>query len=414
MSTLKHAATLSIGNAAAQGITLVGYALLARLYSPEQFGFLAVVMGVATIAAVAASCRYDMTILLPKSDRVADLALTTSLGLSVFVCVLFALAMLAMSFTTTLAWPRYWLAIAAMTFAMSGIQTYGFKRNREKRYKHTIYVQIIRAICVIGISAALVFRADGLLWGHVLGYLAAFLACMAIEYRVAGRFFLRFSFRKMVFWLRRNDEFFKLSMPAVFISTFAGQIPVFLLAHFFGAMASGYYSFISKTVMAPVALISGSLNVIYMQKITKLNADRKPLFPTLRSLNRNLSLASLLVSGAFVVFCLLNGYRLVFGETWKALDALAIILTPMMAVSFVSRSLPGFAVLRQNGKGLVYQIVLALSSVLSIAISAWLWNDLRSTMLAYSLVATLVLLGQVVSLNTIALRIDRKVEAERA
>jgi hypothetical protein len=134
----------------------------------------------------------------------------------------------------------------------------------------------------------------------------------------------------------------------------------------------------------------------------------------LRSLNRNLSVASLAVSGAFVVFCLCGGYRVVFGESWKALDQLAIILTPMMAAGFVSRSLPGFAVLRQNGKGLVYQVLLALGSILSISVSAWLWHDLRSTMLAYSLVATLALLGQVVSLNTIALRIDRKVEAERA
>lgn len=414
MSTLKHAATLSIGNGTAQAITLLGYALLARLYSPEQFGSLAVVMGVATIAAVAVSCRYDMTILLPKSDRMADLALTTCLALSVFVSVVFALVMLAMSFTTTLEWPRYWLAIAGMAFAMSGIQTYSFKRNREKRYKHTIYVQLVRAICVIGISAALAFRADGLLLGHVAGYLAGFVACMAIEYRVAGRLFVKSSFRRMSFWLRRHDEFFKLSMPAVFINAFATQVPLFLLAHFFGARAAGYYSFISKTVMAPVTLISGSLNAITMQKVAKLNAERQPLSPTLRSLNRNLSVASLVVSGAFVVFCLCSGYRVVFGEDWKALDQLAIILTPMMAVAFVSRSLPGFAVLRHNGKGLVYQVLLALGSILSISISAWLWNDLRSTMLAYSLVATLALLGQVVSLNTIALRIDRKGEAERA
>jgi O-antigen/teichoic acid export membrane protein len=150
----------------------------------------------------------------------------------VVVCVLFALLMLAMSFTTPLEWPHYWLAIAGMSLAISGIQTYGFKRNREKRYKHTIYVQVIRAICVIGISAALAFRADGLLWGHVAGYLAGFVACMAIEYRVAGRLVPKFSFRRMVFWLRRNDKFFKLSTPAVFINSFATQVPVFLLAHF--------------------------------------------------------------------------------------------------------------------------------------------------------------------------------------
>jgi hypothetical protein len=159
-----------------------------------------------------------------------------------------------------------------------------------------------------------------------------------------------------------------------------------------------------------VTLISGSLNVIYMQKIAKLNSERQPLSPTLLSLESQ------------PLGCIAGGVRDVrrflpmqvviawcFGDAWKALDQLA--LHPHAddggAASFRARC-PGSPYLRRNAEGLVYQISSGAGQRIvdrhfRVAVErpvdrrCWRirWCDTRAA-------------RQVVSLNTIALRIGQK------
>jgi len=408
MSTLKHAATLSVGNGIAQLISLAGLAMLAHLYTPAQFGLFAIVTGVATVASVAAACRYDMTILLPRSDERARLALFTALTLAALSTVWLALLVGVLNVFTEIGWTNYWLEIAILTFSIATVQTFNVKRNREKRYQNTVLVQILRSIGIVGSSALLWRQPDGLIHGYVLGSVGALLITLAIEYRVEKRMPKCFPPRRLVFWLRRHAKFFQYTLPAVLVGSFSSQLPVFLIAAFFGPQGAGYYSFINRTVMAPVSLISGSLKVVFMREIAHMMAIRRPLVPAIAALTRRLSGFSALAAACFVTFCLLDGYRLVFGEEWAALDALAIVLTPVLAVSFVSRCLPDFAVVGRNALGLVYQLAIAAGAFISIYAAHLLWvGRLEATFVAYSLTVSILYLGKVVSMNWIARMHDR-------
>src|SRR5690625_1325307 len=57
------------GTAAAQLITVVSSPLLTRLYTPDDFGLLAVYASILSLFTVMASLRYQLTIPLPESDE---------------------------------------------------------------------------------------------------------------------------------------------------------------------------------------------------------------------------------------------------------------------------------------------------------------------------------------------------------
>ena len=59
------------GTAFAQIITILASPILTRLYSPEAFGFLAIFISITSIIGVIACMRYELAIMLPKSDEKA-------------------------------------------------------------------------------------------------------------------------------------------------------------------------------------------------------------------------------------------------------------------------------------------------------------------------------------------------------
>ena len=77
---------LAGGTAAGQAITVLAAPLLTRLYSPEDFGLLAVYTSLLMTIGVIASLRYQLAIPLPKSDEeaahVVVLSLFIVLGIS--------------------------------------------------------------------------------------------------------------------------------------------------------------------------------------------------------------------------------------------------------------------------------------------------------------------------------------------
>ena len=69
------------GSVTAQAITLAATPFLTRLYSPEQFGVLAVFLSMVSVFGVVGTLRFDNAIPLAKSDEVAPL-----FTISLFVC----------------------------------------------------------------------------------------------------------------------------------------------------------------------------------------------------------------------------------------------------------------------------------------------------------------------------------------
>ena len=81
--------TLTTGTAVAQAITIVATPILVRIYTPKDFGLLAVLTTITGTVSIVASWRYETAIVLPDNDEDAVNLLV--------LCIMIALGMTGLS-----------------------------------------------------------------------------------------------------------------------------------------------------------------------------------------------------------------------------------------------------------------------------------------------------------------------------
>ena len=92
---VKNAAVMAGGSAGAQLLLLIATPVITRLYTPQDFGILAVYIGLLALFCVIASFRYEMAIPVPEKDDEAISLVFLSLILvvltAIFSCILIAI-----------------------------------------------------------------------------------------------------------------------------------------------------------------------------------------------------------------------------------------------------------------------------------------------------------------------------------
>jgi len=90
-SFLKNLLTLLTGSVIAQALPILFSPILTRIYTPEDFGLLAVFMSLTSIFGTIANARYEMAVLLPKKEteaiNIVSLGTIISTSLSIFLLV---------------------------------------------------------------------------------------------------------------------------------------------------------------------------------------------------------------------------------------------------------------------------------------------------------------------------------------
>src|SRR3990172_4827454 len=76
------------GTTASQIIIVLSYPFITRLFSPEDFGILAVFSSVVGIIAVVLCLRYEAAIMLPSADEDAANLLAGSLAIATMISIL--------------------------------------------------------------------------------------------------------------------------------------------------------------------------------------------------------------------------------------------------------------------------------------------------------------------------------------
>lgn len=410
MSLIKGAGVLSVGSAISQAIMLLGVILLSRLYSPEQFGIYAVILGVSTILGLASSFRYEMTILLPLQKRLSQLALSLSLLISVGVNLAALAIVAALSLSNVLI--AQWLVVPLAALASAVINIGSFLQNRQKQYKRIVGVQISKSAVFVG-AAIFASRSEPMGNGLVFAMLASLLLpaiyLLLVDFRSYRAYEFLTNRRRLLFWARKHRKFVYYSTPAIFIGNLASQAPVFLLTALLGSGTAGYYAMIQRVMMAPVALVSGAVNKVYLQSVASKIAGRKRIFPYTKSIIMKFTLPSLILAGVMVLAFSNELLRRLFGDQWGGVDTLAMVMIPAFCISFVAKSISGFAVLGRNELGLLYQIVLLVAVSTAILTSSYFSSSSFVVFSSISVALSLCFCGQSLAVLRVSQNLDKSV-----
>jgi O-antigen/teichoic acid export membrane protein len=149
-------------------------------------------------------------------------------------------------------------------------------------------------------------------------------------------------------------------MPADFVSSMTGQLPIFILGKNFGVEVAGHYSLMNKSVAAPSKLIAGSVLSIFKEEASRQFRARgqcKSIY--LKTLARLASLGVLPFGCLFFFSEYIFGF--IFGAKWVDAGKIASMLAPMLYLQFIASPLSYTLYLAgKNLSDLLWQIALLI------------------------------------------------------
>lgn len=387
----KNFLTLFTGATLGQLIPFLAGPVLARLYSPEDFGLYALLSSTAGLASIVATGSYEFAILTSDDDDEANsLSLLSSLLSFIFsiisaVIIIVVLLLVKPWDENVLGW--VWLLAPVFIFLQGVLNTANYRLNRDKRYGIMAKGRLARAVVMTAMQ--LVLGLLKLPWGLYPGMVSGHLTAAGYQFsRVKSSFvkaFNAFSLNNFKNIARKYYRFPSFLLPAQLVNEFSVQVPVYLLKSFFTTAVVGLYALPQKFLNVPVMLIGNSLGQVFFQKAVEQKDDKEALGATTLSLYRFLFRIGVVPFSVMLVFGDIL-FAFVFGAEWHQSGLFAQMLSPwllfVLAGSPISKL---FTVLDRQKQSLWLNIILLTLRTSGLVVGALIFRTENMAVLLFSL-----------------------------
>jgi O-antigen/teichoic acid export membrane protein len=326
---IKNTVTLAGGGLLAMLIPLLAMPVLTQLYTPLVFGAYALFMAWLGNAVVLMSGRYDLAILLPKTDHEARhlAVLAWGLGLvisSVLVLILYALAQLPNAHPN-LHLMRPWLGwFWFIAVAYNTNQIYVQWSNRQQRYKilslHRIGIAASLALAQLALGYAQV-GLIGLIGGTAVSIVVANLILLSPDKRSIStlKTLTRPTFYAVA---NRYRQFPLITLPNAFFQSLQEPLSLLIIGAYTDLHTVGLFGLMSRIVKLPVSIIALSMGQVFTKELVLAKQAEQPLWPIVKKMG----LALMMLGIAPFLVILFWGEMLftaVFGTSWAGAGTLA-------------------------------------------------------------------------------------------
>lgn len=278
-------------------ITFIALPFLTRLYPVRDFGEYGVALAVVSVLSTVANLRLDQALLVAKDDDKKSLIFEGSF-FSLIFCI-FSAVILYFIFNIDVVF-----AICTGVLSNSLIQSvYNFKFSQEHEF-FCASLNIFRsAIIVITQICFPMFMEIKLVNSYNVSSLIIIFAMLL--YILKNRLY-------QINWLsfQNYKDFIFSNTPHALLNSFSHNLPYYIVSHFVGVHAVGFYSIVERTLRVPITLMSQTIRQFYIRNFKQ----EQNTYTALRS-SMFLSIVSL---PFFLIFLVLpeSLYLLVFGEEW--------------------------------------------------------------------------------------------------
>src|SRR5450830_184865 len=372
----KSIASVLTGSAVAQAIPILGALVLARIFSPAEFGLYASWLGVVLFISVVITGRFETSLAVEDDGDPRKMAFISTLVATAIasLSLLFLLAVATVVFPVILQKMAPWLLFCAVptALAIATVQTWQSWAAAEGAYRKLTVIRIANA-AAITISQIVFgfFQPDAtvLAFGYLAGGLVACALCTKLM--PVGK--LPAEHKKFdsikAFW-RRQRRFPLFSLPADAINTAAAQLPIIIVASRFGAEAAGLLAMTIRILAAPLGLLGKSVLDVFKRHAAthyrEFGECRDIYIQTFKVLS-----AGSLVFLVGLFFLSESLFVIAFGEQWRFSGTIAIWMLPYFALAFVASPLSYMVYIagRQH-LDLFWQISLLVMTFVSLTVPA--------------------------------------------
>lgn len=378
------------GTAGAQALMVMAAPLLTRLYTPEDFGLLAVFTALLALLTVIASGRYELGIPLPESDQ--DAANITLLSLAIVVVVT------ALALTVFLIWPleianainapelaAYLWLIPFGVFFVGCYQVFNKWAVRSKQFGSIARTRIYQSIGTLFIQiGGFKLGAPALLGGHAAGQGVGATGLLISALNRSE--FRRCSPKAMWTQARRYRDFPIYSTWTGLFNTASLQLAPILFLALFGASVAGLYALTLRILSMPGSLIGNAVGSVFLSEAPE--ARRNGTLPALVTrLHSRLAMAGALPL-AVLLFFGPELFAFVFGEQWRQAGVYAQWMAPWIYLQFQWSPLSMLAtVLELQKEAMIAQLLTLFSRIIVVVFFYKFSASADASILAFSIVS---------------------------
>ncbi len=373
----RDASTLMVGTTLGMVIQLLASPLLARIYDDSAFGILQLFSSTYAILAIIATLRYELAILLPKSDDDAFSVLMASCASTVIfsvLCQLFVAAVKIFDISVfglnRITWLKY-VPASALIYGL--YYSFNYWLNRRKRYFNLAINRILQNLLIVVFSVLFSGTLLNINDGMIISYLAAmgFVTILLIFYAFQDyrRLSIKLSVKSVFSMAKRYRRFPINTMPTGLINNVAANMPVFILRYFFGDGVVGQYYMMTRVLGTPVSIIGQAIGDVFRQRSSSTYAERGECKNIYVSTTK--ALAGIAVV-PFVILMLIARPAIVFllGDQWKMAGMFIVLLAPFYFIRLVVSPLTSMTIVAEKQTfELIWQIGLCILTSAALIIS---------------------------------------------
>lgn len=338
---LKNSFVTVSGTIAAQAIVLLLQPFLRRIYPAADFGYFSIFTSLAGIPVVIACFRYELAVMLPRSQKEADNIMVGAFLINVFFSI--ALGILSVVFARPLLYFLNvdedflpWLyAVAPAVFFYANYTLWNGWLVRKKRFGATTWLKLNRRVAEGGAQLALSFvpKFPGLMLGELFGRFVFNLAGIFYLFKNGFSFkYVRLSSIKRL--LIEYVRFPQYSLLPTLLNSAGLLLPAIMFNRLFGKDQTGYFDLCLQTLGVPVMFVVNSLSVVINERLSSAFRSRELILDNVWRIFRNLSVLGF---GYFLVFATLAPwlFGLVFGAQYTISGTYAQVLAFTFALRLV-------------------------------------------------------------------------------
>jgi O-antigen/teichoic acid export membrane protein len=372
----RNVLTVLAGAMGAQALPLLAAPLLTRMCTPAEMGAFSIWLSVITVAAIGATLRIDVAMILDRDEQeqrlcfgvVAYSAAVLASGMTLLAVIVRALDLPAVQGIT---WFEL-LTIGVGTWLTAYTQTTLAYATSHNEFGKAAKAKMLGAGTIAG--AQLAFLAMGLggtalPGGHLIGLVAGLWTARVLLSPPSARVGLRLDTEQRKYLLK-HQAFWRFSLPSSLLNALVGQLPLFIIAIKHGALAAGLFALTQRVLAAPISLLAASVLEVFkrqsVQDFQTVGNCEEAYLATFKAL-------ALLALGPSLILFLFAPelFGAIFGEAWRPAGELARILAPLCFLNFIASPLSYvFFVAGKQKIELVWQVALFLMTITVFTASA--------------------------------------------
>lgn len=388
----KNTFTLTVGSSIAQVFPMLFYPILGRIFTPSQFGFLALITSITSVLTILATGRYENSILIAetKNDAANIVGLTliissSFLSLSIIFLNIFS-ERLGIWFNEPLL--KRWVLICPISaFFIIIFNCYNEWCVRNKYYINLSWNKIINSgsINANKLFLGLVnIASNGLVVGDLIGRIFSATGCIVRALKKDREYF-HFSFNRLKYLAKRYKDFPKINLPAQLLNIVGFSLPIFFISAYFKSAEVGYFAVMMDAFVLPESIISSSIRDVFRQRAYEEFVRTGRCFEIYKRLLILMFLFGTI--GAIILFFILPDiFSIIMGQQWRMSGEYAQILLPMMVLDFIAMSLSSVLIIVEKLRIILFwQIYYVGITILSLVMGLSIFHDIKACLICFSI-----------------------------